>query len=115
MYSYVNSIYKCAYTGSNITGFGLIYALQGLIEDDSRIGSSSALSSVNIFFVAVAAIQCIILIFYQGQYKRTENDRSNSGDKISERGGGSSRNGGSRTSSRNGSSHFAPLLSSEWE
>lgn len=60
--------------GANVTGFGLIFVLQNIMDMGS-IGPWPFLSALNVFFVGVFLLQNITLFCFNGQYKRLQNEQ----------------------------------------
>lgn len=63
--------------GANVAGFGLIFVLQSIMEM-APLGPSPVESWLNLFFVGVYFIQNIILLNFNGQYKRLQKEQEHS-------------------------------------
>ncbi len=65
------------FTGSNICGFALIFVLQTLLVYTKPFSHKSGfVSPVNIFYLVMVIMQNLLLIFYNGEYKRLMNEEA---------------------------------------
>lgn len=62
------------FVGGNWLGIGFIFIMQYLLTENQLSNTSPWLTSANIFMTSLILTACITLLFYNGQYRRLENE-----------------------------------------